>query len=422
MNLYNQALESDGAVSIGTGRANLFAPLMTLILQELETARDENVRQNLVSRLTTTLDIGHRNKIPGTADAVRNFAFEALPMLLKRQQQQYRNTATSPVRVIHDELGAKLCLQYVVERMEQYPQRLQMQYDNAWNAFGYELSSRRAEVGKSELDDRVLKLTTAQLRHYLLTGESNGMQLFYHGYGEFWAEKKAEFAEVAEAVLNEKRSSGRRALKVAEYFRNGLAMFPRAIEILHIAHNNGLLNESEQYTLATWLRESNRYAEMIPILEPLMRHHSDTINYRTDLMAAYFHTQRPEQVHEPQPPNHARGFPDHVPAHLGNPHTAVHEQDRNLLHTHALAPALEGHLDLERVAIGLHLVQPDGLQRAAAKTLEATRGIAHRQAGDPARVGIGEVGQEQPRQGPVHHRNPIQVTRAEHQLRSFRRF
>ena len=35
---------------------------------------------------------------------------------------------------------------------------------------------------------------------------------------------------------------------------------------------------------------------MIPILEPLMRHHSDTINYRTDLMAAYFHTQRPEQL------------------------------------------------------------------------------------------------------------------------------
>jgi len=296
MNLYIHALESDGAVSIGTGRTNLFEPLVALMLQELEVSPDENIRYNILSRLTTVLDIGHRYQVAGTVDAVRKLAFELLPELLKRQMQQYRNTATAPLHVFREVLGAKLCLQYVVERMEQYPKRLEIQYDNSWNAFGNELSSHRAEVGKSDLDDRVLKLATDRLRYYLLTRESNGLQMFHHGYEEFWVEKTAEFAAVAEGVLNEKRSSGRRAMSVALYLRQGLDMTPRAIEILHIAHADGLLDESEQSVLVSWLEQAGRYAEMIPILEPLVKQHPDAIGYRTSLMSAYFHAQRPEQL------------------------------------------------------------------------------------------------------------------------------
>ena len=296
--LYNHALENDGAVSIGTGRANLFAPLVALCLEELEAAENENVRYNLVTRLTNAFDTAHRFELPGTILAVRTFVFETLPAILKRQQQQYRNTATNPLSAIRNILGAELCLLYVVERMEQYPQRFEIQYDNSWNAFGYELSARRAEVGSSELDDRVLKLTIARLQHYLRTGDSNHVQILHHGHGEFWAEKSGDFAAAADAVLNEKRTSGRRALTVAQYFRDGLGMAPRAIEILHIAHGNGLLNESEQYALATWLREAGRYAEMIPIMEPLVKYHPDSMRYRADLMAAYYHSQRPEQVQQ----------------------------------------------------------------------------------------------------------------------------
>jgi len=65
---------------------------------------------------------------------------------------------------------------------------------------------------------------------------------------------------------------------------------------VHIAHASGLLNESEQYTLATWLREANRFAEMIPVMEPLVKFHPDSMQYRIDLMAACFQSQRPEQV------------------------------------------------------------------------------------------------------------------------------
>ncbi len=87
------------------------------------------------------------------------------------------------------------------------------------------------------------------------------MAIFYRGYNEFWSEKSPEFAAAAaEAVLNERRSSGRRAMAVAQYLRSGLAMTPRAIEILQIAHSAGLLNESEQDTLVIWLQNEKRYA------------------------------------------------------------------------------------------------------------------------------------------------------------------
>ena len=98
-------------------------------------------------------------------------------------------------------------------------------------------------------------------------------------------------------------------MTVAQYLRNGLAMAPRAIEILHIAHSNGFLNESEQYTLASWLRETNRFAEMIPIMEPLVKHHPDSMLYRIALMAAGRRLMRPTPGLRRQPLAAAPGAP-----------------------------------------------------------------------------------------------------------------
>lgn len=97
----------------------------------------------------------------------------------------------------------------------------------------------------------MLQIAIVQLKTYLRTGELSNPGIFYHGDSEFWKEQQPAFATAAEEILNDRRSSGRRAMAVAQYFRNRLAMFPRAIEILHVAHGKGLLNESEQHTLAT---------------------------------------------------------------------------------------------------------------------------------------------------------------------------
>jgi tetratricopeptide (TPR) repeat protein len=92
--------------------------------------------------------------------------------------------------------------------------------------------------------------------------------------------------------------SGRRAAILANYLYGGLDLHSRAIEVLHVAQNRGALDESGQRQLINWLENANRYAEMIPLLEPLVATRPDTINYRVQLMVAYQRTSRPQQMQE----------------------------------------------------------------------------------------------------------------------------
>src|SRR5436190_9694630 len=91
-----------------------------------------------------------------------------------------------------------------------------------------------------------------------------------------------------------------------------------------------------------------------------------------------------EQVVETQSPDHPRRLPDDAAVHLGDAGAAVHEHDRDLLDSKTLLPALEGHLDLERIAVRAHPIEADRLQRAAPEALEAAGRVVHGEPGDQA--------------------------------------
>ncbi len=297
MSLYNHALEHKGEVTLGSG-ATLFDKIIDLGLKEIDDAPDEHVRYNVVTRMCSTFDIAHRNKIGDFAGRLAKFVFESLPKILKQQQSQYRNTVSAPVYITGVALSPKLALQYVVERLEQYPQRFEVQWDNGWQGLGYELARRR-EVAAAELGDlapRVLALAIRELKRDLRMGEARNQYIYYKHSSHFWAEKAPDFAKAANEVYAEKKTSGRRVRYIANYLRSGLELRARAIEILMIANNDGLLDESAQAELVTFLQNEGRYAESIPLLEGLMKAQPDSMTYRTQLMAAYHHSQRPEQL------------------------------------------------------------------------------------------------------------------------------
>lgn len=298
MPVYNQALEHDGAVSLGSGRSKLFEPIYKYVLKQIHESLDENERYNLVSQLSSTFEIANRHKISGVADIVRGFAFDVVPTLLKRQISQYRNTVTSPIRSIVEICGPKDALRYVVERMEQYPQRLEISWESSWQTLANELGSRRQAVGASDLDDRVLKLVIHELQRDLRTGDPRNSVIYYQHDQYFWKEKSDDFAKAAEAVLAEYKTSGRRSQSVARYFWSGLPKQDRAIEILLIAHRQTLLDAGAQQQLVNWLHERKRFAESIPIMEGLIALRPNQIEFRVLLMQAYFHSQRPQQLAE----------------------------------------------------------------------------------------------------------------------------
>ena len=203
----------------------------------------------LSTALTNTLEIAHRHNLADAADQVRKFAFETVPAVLKRQQAQYQNTATAPLRVVEPTLGPKAALRYVVERMEQYPAWLELGWNNGWQTFGDELGRLRetAEAAKANIEDlepRVLKLAIRELKRDLLTQDRRNPEIYYRNYQHFWAAKAGDFAAAANEVYREHKSSGRRVVYIAGYLWGGLELHARAIEIMLDAYNDGVLDES----------------------------------------------------------------------------------------------------------------------------------------------------------------------------------
>jgi hypothetical protein len=298
--LYNSALESDGEVTLGKGNT-LFENLVARGVKELDASSDENVRHNVVTRMVSTFGIAQRKNLKSAPESLKNFTFETMPTILKKQQNQYRNTATAPLQVITETLGPKITLQYIVERMEQYPPRLESTWDNRWQAFGYELAKRRHEAAEAkndlaELEPRMLKLVTAEIQRHIRTGQSNNQHIYFIHWEYFWSEKADNFARAAEKVYTLDKTSGRNVMAVANYLRSGLNRSQRAIEVMLVAYRDGVLDEAAQNQLAQWLQSENRYPESIPILEPLVEQHPDSMHYRTMLMLAYHRAKRPQQL------------------------------------------------------------------------------------------------------------------------------
>jgi hypothetical protein len=308
--LYNLALEHKGEVSLGKGETLLKA-LILYGLKQVDAATDENGRSEAVGILMQTFDIAHRNQIPGLQELLRKFAFEQIPEILKRQQSRYGNTAVMPLSAVRDELGSNAALRYIVERMEQWPQHLQVTNENAWRWFGSSLGEMRRtasvfpdhtkeETEYKDLEPRVLQLVIAELKQYLLTGESGDQSIYSrnNGNGNFWSEKVDDFARAANQVRADHKSSGRRVMLIAEYFWNGLDRRGRAIEILLVANAAGVLDDAGQQEVGVYLQQEQRYGESIPIFEPLVQWKPDNMYWRTLLMRAYHGSHRPEQLNE----------------------------------------------------------------------------------------------------------------------------
>jgi tetratricopeptide (TPR) repeat protein len=187
--------------------------------------------------------------------------------------------------------------------LEQYPAWLELGWNNGWQAFGGELGRLReaAETSKLNVEDlepRVLKLTIRELKRDLLGQDRRNPQIYYRGYQYFWAAKAGDFAAAANEVYREHKSSGRRVVYIAGYLWSGLDLHARAIEIMLDAHKQGLLDESGEVQLVDYLHSENRFGESIAIIEPLVKDHSDAMQYRTRLMTAYDRTGRRDQLDE----------------------------------------------------------------------------------------------------------------------------
>ncbi len=143
-----------------------------------------------------------------------------------------------------------------------------------------------------DLEPRLLKIVTTELRRDLETRHARNRNMYYQHNSHFWAEKVDVFLQVAEEVLAKDRKSNAAVQYVAAYVFDGLGRHTRAIEMLYAAHKDGILDENGQATLVRYLHHQGRYEQSIALLRPLVRLRPDNLNYRVWLMHAYYHTKR----------------------------------------------------------------------------------------------------------------------------------
>ncbi len=135
-----------------------------------------------------------------------------------------------------------------------------------------------------------------ELRRDLQSRQQRNRIIYMKHNGYYWGEKEADFARTADEVWAEEKQSGAACQYIAEYLYWGLDHYPRAIEILLDAHRREVLDEAGQSRLVEFLRLQNRFAESIPILEPLVQRRPDNLQYRVWLMNAYFKTGKPKRL------------------------------------------------------------------------------------------------------------------------------
>lgn len=299
--LYLAALGVNGQVSLGSGE-ELYDNLESHMREQLRTADDDDHRARLINQLQSVYRIANVKKIAACKADLRACAFTHLPPALEEQVNNYEYIVSNTAELVRQVLGSRDALAFAIERYEAYPKRFNYTYQSPWRKLADRMCLWHNELNRNigDLEPRLLAIVLDELRRDLRTRRANGRYFYTQVYKKrpMWIEKTADFHRTAEEVLAERNKSGRIAVYVAQYLHSGLGKPRRAIEILLNAHDEKILDTSQQIVLVDMLRDNKRHAEAIPILEPLVESLPDVMAYRTRLLTAYHRSQRPQQARE----------------------------------------------------------------------------------------------------------------------------
>ncbi|MCL4202229.1 MAG: hypothetical protein KJ000_07025 [Pirellulaceae bacterium] len=295
--LYQAAIDGDGAVSLGQGAA-LYQAATKQLRDELDTT-DHNHRYQLVNRLCSIYRSAKHKSFDNVLADLRDFAFGQLPGVLKLQTNYYQSIVNQVAQTLEQIGGPRDGLELLIERIENEPRWLRLSNQDGWGQHSHQLSYWRHRTGDAlgDLTPRLLKIVVEELRRDLMTGQSRNRDTYHRQYGSyFWSEKADEFARAAEDVYEQRKDSGSGVAYIADYMFWGVERHDRAIEMLQDAHRREILDENGQSKLVDFLHQRKRYADSIPVLEPLITTRPDNMQYRTWLMHAYWRTGRQDDL------------------------------------------------------------------------------------------------------------------------------
>ena len=273
-----EAYRHGAQISLGRGK-ELYRALLDSLLVEAELP-DLAYRLAVLEHITSVFQTDGRRDAKTYQKDLRKYAFQQFPDLVQ-PLDNYNHPVQRVADVVHNELGVLEGLRFLVERLENYPDRFRGTYQGGFRQFDYQLGEWREEAKQlGPLEPRLLKLALAHLRQSLIVENNYRAGTLSNNSRYYWSEKEADFVRVANEVAAEYKDSSAVVVRVARYLFNDLDRYGRAIALMQEAREREVLSNAQELTLIYMLRDRKRWAEMVPLLEPLIAKHPTDAEYR----------------------------------------------------------------------------------------------------------------------------------------------
>ena len=279
------AYSSGASVSLGQG-TELYRNLLDSFLEEAEQLNEDycySVLEHIASMFKRE---NRRDEQTFKAD-LKKYAFQQFPELVKRIDNNYSNAINTLDDIVHDELGVREGIRFLVERLENYPARYHGTYQAGWSQFNYRLAEWRHEAKDlGPLQERVLKLALTNFREGLIVQDHFSSRMLSKHNSYFWNEKEADFVRVANEVATEYKDSAIVVVRAAKYLFDRLNRYDQGIRLMQDAKERGILSESQEISLAYMLRDRKRWKDVVVLMEPWVAKRPENILYRCLLIKA----------------------------------------------------------------------------------------------------------------------------------------
>jgi len=233
---------------------------------------------------------------PTVHEDLRHFAFDVLPGALARQTNNYETLIDETAERLHEVNGPRDALD------SSSPAWKFIRPGSRWagRTRGTPSGQARPVARRGRRQTRRPRPATPQaddcrVEADLALRDNRNRYVYHKDYGHFWAEKRDDFAATAEQCLPSAAARvGRPSTSLSIFGRASIAAIGRSRFYWQPtmtrfstkpANKNGSL-----------ARPASRWGESIALLEPLVERQPDNMQYRAELMAAYFHTSRPEEL------------------------------------------------------------------------------------------------------------------------------
>src|SRR5262249_41419770 len=143
---------------------------------------------------------------------------------------------------------------------------------------------------------RLLALIKKEMLRDLMGRNYRNRALYSRHHGYYWPDQEAAFADVAMKVLADSKDSPDAVRYIAVYLHNGLDRYDSAISVLLDARKRGKLDEAGEEVVVGYLHGRSRYSESIGLLHELVARRPDRLGIRLQLMTAYYHSKRPDDL------------------------------------------------------------------------------------------------------------------------------